>query len=189
MKTLLLTIAALGIAASQASASLSLYINENEGTEGPLVVTQTGFDTFDTTIAADNEKVEFKGVLSYDSWKAQTKAASLGATSAILYEPGDPKTISDVFGMKWEKSGNKTDGYIVTVEGFFISDGNPGFDAIATLYSQIPYIARFDEANGIAEISCPFDIKLNSAVPEPSTYIAGISAMAMLGLLGWKNRQ
>jgi hypothetical protein len=28
-----------------------------------------------------------------------------------------------------------------------------------------------------------------TAVPEPSTYLAGLSALGMLGLFGWRNRK
>lgn len=34
-----------------------------------------------------------------------------------------------------------------------------------------------------------FNVGATSAVPEPSTYLAGMSALGMLGLFGWRNRK
>jgi hypothetical protein len=34
-----------------------------------------------------------------------------------------------------------------------------------------------------------FNVGAVSAVPEPSTYLAGITALGMLGLFGWRNRK
>jgi hypothetical protein len=35
----------------------------------------------------------------------------------------------------------------------------------------------------------PAHMELFSSVPEPSTYLAGLSALGMLGLFGWRNRK
>ena len=60
-------------------------------------------------------------------------------------------------------------------------------------YSQYVSYPKYDNSVHIVNSATRADLGSitfgYSAVPEPSTYIAGLSALGMLGLFGWRNRK
>ena len=73
---------------------------------------------------------------------------------------------SDLFGITGPLAGVSTDKIVLS--GF-----SPLFVNLAFSIAEI-------EVDGVRSIA---------AVPEPSTYLAGLSALGMLGLFGWRNRK
>jgi hypothetical protein len=56
---------------------------------------------------------------------------------------------------------------------------------IPVVTSQLRFYAtKGDGLYSVSEIQA-----FGTPVPEPSTYIAGLSALVMLGLFGWRNRK
>lgn len=133
----------------------------------------------------------------YATLKAVAYPSSDGSYTEITLTPKPGQSVTLIgfdMGAYPTGSGNRAEQEISISYGInFLNYGPINLNGVAPTHfspgvsSTGPITIRFgsDWDNGINNI----EFEAFSAVPEPSTYIAGLSALGMLGLFGWRNRK
>jgi hypothetical protein len=70
-----------------------------------------------------------------------------------------------------------------------IEDVGGGQYRISSFFDVFTELSLDGGATWMPNQNGPAHMELFSSVPEPSTYLAGLSALGMLGLFGWRNRK
>ncbi len=197
MKKLVTALAALGVASWYSFAAPIVPTSYSLSAHGEIgsytYYDDTGHQITDGIIGADNWSADLGNGPAYEwvGWSV--------ANPTITFFFNDPVTISTVdIGLNHSESGRiyipgqvRIGGTAFSVSPSALDDGKRGFLSFNGNWSGTTLEIILSDNGGDLTWIFVDEIKFGDTapVPEPSTYLAGLSALGMLGLFGWRSRK